>query len=101
MIQTAESVKENVRGVYIIDPDNTIRSVQFYPNEVGRNLEEIKRTIQALQTTYMTENRVTPANWQPGDDLIVPVLSQEERNSVGQPGSEYYQVDWFLNFVRQ
>lgn len=101
MLQTRESVSQNIRGVYIIDPDNRIRSIQFYPNEVGRNMEEVKRTLKALQTTYMVKNRVTPANWQPGDDLIVPVLTQEEKENIGKPGSEYYQLDWFLTYIRQ
>jgi peroxiredoxin (alkyl hydroperoxide reductase subunit C) len=100
MIHSATSVKENIRGVYIIDPDNIVKSVQFYPNEVGRNVDEIKRTLLALQQTHNQKNLVTPADWQPGGDLIVPVLSEEEKKMINSPGSEYYQYAWFLTYKK-
>lgn len=98
MIHSAESMSQNIRGVYFIDPENTIRSIQFYPNEVGRSVDELKRTLQALQQTYAENNVVTPVNWQPGDDVIIPVLSEEEKQNLGFPGSDYYQLAWFLTF---
>jgi len=98
MIHSAESMSQNIRGVYFIDPENTIRSIQFYPNEVGRSVDELKRTLQALQQTYAEDNVVTPVNWQPGDDVIVPVLTEEEKQKLGVPGSDYYQLAWFLTF---
>lgn len=101
MIHSASSVSQNIRGVYIINPDNKIRAIYFYPNEVGRNIEEVKRTLVALQTTYAASNLVTPANWEKGDDVIVPVLSQEDRKNIGTPGSEYYEVAWFMVFKNQ
>lgn len=100
MIHNSSSVKENIRGVYFIDPDNEIRAIYFYPNEVGRCVDEIKRTLGALQTTYNNTAVVTPANWTPGDDVIVPVLTQEERQSVGMPGSELYQLNWYMTFKK-
>lgn len=60
-----------VRGVYIIDPNDKIKSVLFYPMEVGRNMEEIKRMVLALQTTEKNTVLV-PANWKPGDDVLLP-----------------------------
>ena len=100
MIHSATSVTQNIRGVYILDPDNVIRSMQFYPNEVGRDVNEIKRTLLALQATYNNDNVVAPANWEPGDDMIVPVLTQEERNKIGTPGSDYYQLTWFMVYKK-
>jgi peroxiredoxin (alkyl hydroperoxide reductase subunit C) len=100
MIHTASSVSQNIRGVYFINPENTIRAIQFYPNEVGRNMEEIKRTLVALQTTYAQKNRVTPVNWKFGDDMIVPVLSEQEKKNLGTPGSDYYQYAWFLTYLK-
>ena len=100
MIHSASSVKENIRGVYIIDPDNIIRSIQFYPNEVGRNVEELKRTLTALQTVDENKNLATPVNWQPGDDMIVPVLTAEEKKMLNSPESKYYQYAWFLNYKK-
>ncbi|HER10090.1 MAG TPA: redoxin domain-containing protein [Bacteroides sp.] len=98
MIHSAQSLKENIRGVYFIDPENTIRSIQFYPNEVGRSVHELKRTLLALQETHAHNNVVTPANWQPGDDVIIPVLTELEKKNLGLPGSDYYQPAWFLTF---
>lgn len=100
MIHSAESLSKNIRGVYFIDPENTIRSIQFYPNEVGRSVSEMKRTLLALQRTHAQTNVVTPANWHPGDDVIVPVPSEEEKQKMGTPGSDYYQLAWFLFFKK-
>jgi peroxiredoxin (alkyl hydroperoxide reductase subunit C) len=60
-----------VRGVYFINPKDKIKGVLFYPMEVGRNMEEIKRIVIALQTA---ENNTVlmPANWKPGDDVLLP-----------------------------
>ena len=98
MIHSPESVSQNIRGVYFISPDNKIKAILFYPNEVGRNIEEMKRTVIALQTSYNTENLVTPANWNLGDDVLIPVLSQSDKEKVGNPDSEYYQYSWFMTF---
>jgi peroxiredoxin (alkyl hydroperoxide reductase subunit C) len=100
MIHSAANISENIRGVYFIDPDNTIRAIMFYPNEVGRNVEELQRTLVALQTTHAQANRVTPANWQVGDDMIVPVLSEQEKKSIGTANSPYYQWAWFMTFEK-
>lgn len=71
MIQEASSTTKDVRGVFIIDPDNNIQAINFYPMKVGRNMDEIKRIVEALQT--VTESKVlTPANWKPGDDVLLP-----------------------------
>ncbi len=98
MIHNATSTVQNIRGVYIINPDNLISSIYFYPNEVGRNLDELKRTLTALQTTYAYQNVLTPANWQKGDDVIVPVLTKAEREEINKPGSMYNEVAWFMIF---
>ncbi len=100
MIHNSASVKENIRGVYFIDPDNEIRAIYFYPNEVGRSVDEVKRTLEALQTTYNQNSLVTPANWEPGDDLIVPVLSKAQQSSVGMPGSDLYKLNWYMTFKK-
>jgi peroxiredoxin (alkyl hydroperoxide reductase subunit C) len=71
MITPSNDSKHAVRGVFIIDPKNKIRSIAFYPSNVGRNMDEIKRTIIALQTS--DKNTVlTPVNWKPGDDVLLP-----------------------------
>lgn len=99
MIHPNYSTNRDVRGVFIIDPDNVIRSINFYPMEVGRNMEEIVRIVTALQET--AENNVyTPANWKEGGDLIVPYLpySKEELTENPELENMYYNVGnrvWF------
>jgi len=98
MLHDNSSTTEDVRGVFIIDPDNKIQAVFFYPSSVGRNLDEIKRTLIALQTTK--DNVVIPANWQPGKDVILSYLTPEEQKELGKPNSDIYQVAWYMTFMK-
>ena len=100
MIHSAESASQNVRGVYFIDPENTVRAIFFYPNEVGRNVDEIQRTLVSLQNHYDNKSQVTPANWQSGEDVLIPVPSKEVKESIGKPDSDYYQAAWFMTFLK-
>lgn len=100
MIHTQSSISENIRGVYIINPDNVIKAILFYPNEVGRDIDELKRAVSALQTNYADNSVLTPANWQVGEDVIVPVLSQTDKSNLSSPDSEYYQLSWFMTFKK-
>lgn len=71
MIHDHESTTAAVRSVFIIDPEHKIRLTMTYPMNVGRNFDEILRVIDALQTD--DENTVaTPADWTPGDQVIIP-----------------------------
>ncbi|MBP1668044.1 MAG: peroxiredoxin [Bacteroidetes bacterium] len=99
MIHPYVSIAQNIRGVFIIDPDNIIRAISFYPMQVGRNLDEIKRTILALQTVDASQLVVTPANWNPGDKLMIPVLSKSESETAGETGSAIDEVSWFMRFT--
>ncbi|HAF30296.1 MAG TPA: peroxiredoxin [Bacteroidales bacterium] len=71
MIQPGESSTKAVRAVFFIDPKGVIRAMIYYPLSLGRNFDELKRVIIALQTAD-AYSIATPANWQPGDDVIVP-----------------------------
>ena len=71
MIQESASDTHAVRAVFIIDPKTTIRAILFYPATLGRNIEEIKRMLIALQTADKF-NIATPANWSVGNDVLVP-----------------------------
>ena len=71
MIQPGQSNTQAVRAVFVIDPESKIRLILYYPLSTGRNFDEIKRVIQALQKAD-AENVATPADWRPGDDVIVP-----------------------------
>ena len=94
MIHPEQSKTETVRCVFVIDPESKIRAMVYYPLTTGRNMKEVLRLIDALQTT--DKHKVaTPANWNPGDPLVVPppatVEQAEERLK------ECYDCkDWYL-----
>jgi peroxiredoxin (alkyl hydroperoxide reductase subunit C) len=95
MLMPGESKTETSRCVFIIDPKGILRAMIYYPLSLGRNMAEILRVIDALQTA--TANGVaTPANWKPGDKVIVPAPNTqegaEERMKAG-----YETVDWYLS----
>ncbi len=98
MLDSNLSPWRNLRGVFFIDPDNIVRAFQFYPNEVGRNIDEIKRTLAALQTHYRDNMAHLPANWMPGDDVLVPYIGPEEKAKLGEPDSDIYQLIWFMTY---
>jgi peroxiredoxin (alkyl hydroperoxide reductase subunit C) len=99
MIHPYVSIAQNIRGVFIIDPENTIRLISFYPMQVGRNLDEIKRSVIALQTVDSSHLVVTPANWNPGDKLMIKVLSKSEAANTSKTGSAIDEVSWFMYFT--
>jgi peroxiredoxin 2/4 len=69
MIHPSESKAQTVRSVYFIDPEGIVRAIFHYPVANGRNLEEIKRLLMALQITD-EKNVATPADWKPGYKTI-------------------------------
>jgi len=71
MLQPGASNTQAVRAVFIIDPEGLVKTILYYPLSNGRNMQEIKRILIALQTS-MKYGVATPANWQPGEDVIVP-----------------------------
>jgi peroxiredoxin (alkyl hydroperoxide reductase subunit C) len=71
MLQPGASNTQAVRAVFIIDPETKVRAILFYPLSNGRNVDEVKRLLVAMQ--HSDEHKIaTPANWRPGDDVIVP-----------------------------
>jgi peroxiredoxin (alkyl hydroperoxide reductase subunit C) len=77
MIMPGESKTETARCVFVIDPNGIVRAMIYYPLTTGRNTDEILRLIDALQTTDK-HHVATPANWRPGDDVIVPPPATQE-----------------------
>lgn len=71
MIHTPSSVTATVRCVYFIDPKLAVRAMIYYPLNVGRSFAEILRVVDALQTVDR-EQVACPADWRPGEDVIVP-----------------------------
>ncbi len=71
MIHPGAASTATVRCVFVIDDKGVVRAMIYYPLTSGRNIEEIKRLISALQT-HEAHKVATPANWQPGDKVIIP-----------------------------
>ena len=70
MIQPNEDTTEAVRAVFFVDPQGTIRTIIYYPLSLGRNFDELYRVIIALQAADEF-GVATPADWRPGDDVII------------------------------
>lgn len=77
MVNPDRIYEQSVRDVFIIDPNQRIRSILAYPATNGRNMYELLRLIDAIQTST-TYGVSTPANWMPGDPVIIPVASTLE-----------------------
>jgi len=71
MIQPNEDSTKAVRAVFFVDPKGIIRTIIYYPLSLGRNFDELYRVLIALQTADAF-SVATPADWRPGDDVIVP-----------------------------
>jgi peroxiredoxin 2/4 len=97
MLHSSANDKRDVRGVFIIDPDNIVQSISFYPMNVGRNIDELLRTVAALQLTQK-ENVLTPYNWEPGDDVLVPHKPYTEDELEKNPDlkNQYYNKGEFM-----
>ncbi|MDD3106648.1 MAG: peroxiredoxin [Bacilli bacterium] len=102
MIQPGQSSTQAVRAVFIIDPQGVIRTILYYPLSTGRNFDEIKRIIQALQKTDK-DHVATPANWRPGDDTIVPTAGScgTAKERMESDNKDVYCLDWFMCFNKE
>ncbi len=96
MIHPGASETVTVRAVYFIDPLQSVRAIIYYPLNVGRNMDEIMRTIDALQTAAK-HGVACPANWKPGDKVIVPapVTYDAMNQRLGEAGLE--RKDWWFS----
>jgi len=96
MLQPAQSTTAAVRAVFFIDDKGVLRAMIYYPLSNGRYMPEIIRLVKALQTSD-AHGVSTPANWQPGDKVVVPppktVEEMRKRESEG-----YECRDWYLCF---
>ena len=102
MIQPGQSNTQAVRAVFVIDPQGKIRTILYYPLSTGRNFDEIKRIIQALQKAD-TDKVATPADWRPGDDVIIPTPGScgTAKERMAYKGDDQYCLDWFMCFKRE
>jgi len=99
MIHAETNTTKDVRGVYIIDPNNTIKAIYFYPMNVGRNTDELVRTLTALQKTS-ADKVMTPANWKAGDDVLVPTIPSATASSAELESEGLYNLAWFVWFKK-
>ena len=101
MLQPNVSSTQAVRAVFVIDPEGIIRSIVYYPLTTGRNFNEIKRMIKAIQKSDQMHVS-TPADWQPGDDLIIPtpLTVDEADEAMADTDEDVYALDWFLRFKK-
>ncbi len=97
MIHPNASSTATVRAVFVIDPRRIIRALVYYPLNAGRNVDEIFRLVNALQTTERFACS-TPANWQEGEKVIVPPPKTIQQMEESEAKAEYEQRDFYLAF---
>jgi peroxiredoxin 2/4 len=94
MIHSESNTTRSVRGVFIVDPNNIIQAIYFYPMNVGRSTDELLRMVSALQISA-NEKVFTPVNWKEGKDVLVRTPPKSDgKNSSEMAG--YYNPAWFL-----
>ena len=97
MIMPGEADTQAVRAVLVIDPAGVIRTILHYPLSLGRNFDELLRIIQGLQVADAF-NVACPADWRPGERVIVPPAGScgtaKDRMDCHEDGVEC--VDWFF-----
>ena len=97
MIMPGEDSTKAVRAVFVVDPQGKIRAIIYYPLSLGRNFDELLRVIQALQTADHFEV-ATPADWRPGDPVIVPPPGScgTAAQRISQQAEGLHCEDWFF-----
>lgn len=102
MIQPGQSSTQAVRAVFVIDPEGMVRTILYYPLSTGRNFDELKRIILALQKADK-DGVATPADWRPGDDVIIPTAGScgVAKDRMQSQGGDTYCLDWFMCFKKE
>lgn len=95
MIQPGESETKAVRAVFFIDPKGVIRTIIYYPLALGRNFDELKRVLIGLQTVD-NFGVALPADWRPGDEVIVPAPSTMKAVAKRVEDKDMHCYDWFF-----
>jgi peroxiredoxin (alkyl hydroperoxide reductase subunit C) len=97
MIMPGEDTTKAVRAVFVIDPKGVIRTIIYYPLSLGRNFDELKRVIIALQAADAL-SVATPADWRPGKPVIVPPAGScgTAKDRVDGKEEGVTCVDWFF-----
>ena len=97
MMMPGESNTKAVRAVFVIDPKGVIRTIIYYPLSLGRNFDELYRVILALQTADEF-SVATPADWRPGDEVIVPTAGScgVAKERMESSADDMHCYDWFF-----
>ena len=95
MLQPNESETAAVRAVFFIDPKKKIRLIMYYPLNVGRNMDEILRVLEALQTAD-ANSVALPLNWKKGDKVIVPPPKTLDEMQQRLDDTSYEKIDFYL-----
>jgi len=98
MIHKGESSTAAIRTVFFIDDKGIMRAMIYYPLQNGRYMPEIIRLVKALQTTDKYKV-ATPANWQPGDKVVVPA-PKTAAEMEKRPTEGYECRDWYLCYKK-
>ncbi|MCW5827718.1 MAG: peroxiredoxin [Deltaproteobacteria bacterium] len=96
MVHEPMAVTAAVRCVFFIDPEMTLRAMIYYPLSTGRNIDEVVRVIDALQLNTKA-GVATPANWKPGDDVIVPAPVTQQAAEERAKDSSLKVTEWYLS----
>ena len=96
MVHEAAAETATVRAVFFIDPKGLIRALMYYPLNLGRNIDEIIRVVEGLQTADKNACAM-PANWRPGDSVIVPPpQTQADANERAKASQSLDVTDWYF-----
>ncbi|XP_073987566.1 peroxiredoxin-6-like [Rhodnius prolixus] len=96
-----EESAKTIRALYIIDPNKKLRLSMIYPMSTGRNVDEILRVIDSLQLTDKLQFVATPANWIPGDKvMILPTVKDEDLPKLFPKGVDKVSMPSGQNYVR-
>lgn len=96
MLHDRVSTVATVRAVFVIDGKGVIRALVYYPMSVGRNMDEILRLVDALQTTD-AHACATPVNWRPGEAVIVPAPKTVDEVAERLSRTDTERIDFYLS----
>jgi peroxiredoxin (alkyl hydroperoxide reductase subunit C) len=97
MLHPEASSTATVRAVFFINPDRKVQALVYYPLTNGRNIDEVIRLLDSLQTSSK-HSVATPANWRPGDKVIIPPPRNVEALQQRMARTDMEHVDFYLGF---
>lgn len=99
MLHPAASSTATVRAVFFINPERKVQALVYYPLSSGRNLDEVIRLLDSLQTSAK-HGVATPCNWRPGERVIIPPPRNVEALKQRMARTDMEHVDFYLGFKK-